>query len=125
MNLRIGGFATLLQVFDMPTSLAFYRDVLGLAVVRRDDGRSVWLDAGGTILMLETRGEHEPATNPASRELTCFAIEPDRLQALARRLEAAGLTIEGRTPFTVYFRDPDGRRVGLSSYPVPLPGVPE
>ena len=26
MTLRIGGFATLIQVFDMPTSLAFYRD---------------------------------------------------------------------------------------------------
>ena len=26
MSLRIGGFATLLQVFDMPTSSAFYRD---------------------------------------------------------------------------------------------------
>ena len=34
MSLRIGGFATLLQVFDMPTSLAFYRDVLGFDVVR-------------------------------------------------------------------------------------------
>src|SRR5215831_11850534 len=33
MGLRIGGFATLLQVFDLPTSLAVYRDVLGFDVV--------------------------------------------------------------------------------------------
>ena len=29
MNLRIGGFATLLQVFDMAASLALYGDLLG------------------------------------------------------------------------------------------------
>jgi hypothetical protein len=33
VTLRIGGFATLIQVFDMPTSLAFYRDVMGFEVV--------------------------------------------------------------------------------------------
>jgi glyoxylase I family protein len=33
VTLRIGGFATLIQVFDMPTSLAFYRDVMGFEVI--------------------------------------------------------------------------------------------
>ena len=33
MDLQIDGMAPLLQVFDMPTSLRFYRDVLGFEVI--------------------------------------------------------------------------------------------
>jgi len=33
MGIEIRGMAPLLQVFDMPTSIAFYRDVLGFEVV--------------------------------------------------------------------------------------------
>jgi hypothetical protein len=29
--------------------------------------------------------------------------------------------IEDRTAYTLYVRDPDGRRIGLSSYPDELP----
>jgi hypothetical protein len=41
VTLRIGGFATLIQVFDMPTSLAFYRDVMRFEVISDapEDGR--------------------------------------------------------------------------------------
>ena len=41
VTLSIGGFATLIQVFDMPTSLAFYRDVPGFEVISDapEDGR--------------------------------------------------------------------------------------
>ncbi|HYL91892.1 MAG TPA: VOC family protein, partial [Alphaproteobacteria bacterium] len=33
MAIDVRGLAPLLQVFDMPTSIAFYRDVLGFEVV--------------------------------------------------------------------------------------------
>jgi hypothetical protein len=32
-------------------------------------------------------------------------------------LSNAGIAIEAETPHTIYFRDPDGRRVALSDYP--------
>ena len=35
-------------------------------------------------------------------------------------LARAGVAVEAATEFTLYVRDPDGRRVGLSSYPLPL-----
>lgn len=98
---------------DLATVERFYVDVLGFAVTRRSE-RSVWLDAAGTILMLE-RAEPGEATAHAM-ELTCFAIAPDAYAALAPRLPP----LEGRTAATVYFRDPDGRRVGLSAYPATL-----
>ena len=46
----IHGVAPLLQVFDMPTSIRFYRDVLGLTVGFRPklDFPGYWLYSGGT-----------------------------------------------------------------------------
>ena len=66
------GFATLIQVFDMPTSLAFYRDVLGFDVISDApaDGQCdwAWLKRGESELMLNTAYEAEdrpPAPDPA------------------------------------------------------------
>ena len=98
----------------------FYVDVLGLAVVRRQEARSVWLDAGGSIVMLELRGPLEPAHPSTSSELVAFAIEPDARPLVAERLARAGVAVEAATEFTLYVRDPDGRRIGLSSYPAAL-----
>ena len=33
MSLEVEGFAPLIQVYDMPTSVRFYRDVLGFEVI--------------------------------------------------------------------------------------------
>jgi glyoxylase I family protein len=91
--------------------------VLGLIVTRRSDGRSLWLDAGGTILMLEARDEGEPDVPVGSKELVAFAVSPEVLA----RVKEAGIAIEARTAYTLYVRDPDGRRIGLSTYPDELP----
>lgn len=108
-----------LRTDDLDVLERFYRDILGLPVLRRDAGRSVWLDAGVAIVMLERRGEGEPAIDRRSMDLTCFAVEPDEHAAVLERLSAAQVRVEGRTAYSLYFRDPDGRRVGVSSYPHP------
>lgn len=66
MSLKVEGMAPLLQVFDMPTSLAFYCDILGFERVddsgRGDDSDWVWLRLDGVDLMLNTayEAEHRP-----------------------------------------------------------------
>ena len=95
----------------------FYVDVLGLSVLRRDADRSVWLDAAGTIVMLERRDAVEPAIDASTRELICFAIDAREHASFGERLTAGGVAVDDRTAYTLYFRDPDGRRIGLSSYP--------
>ncbi len=100
---------------------AFYVEVLRLPVLRRDQGRSVWLAAGETVLMLELAGEDEPAPPPGSLELAAFAMSQTEQGALERELGRRGIAIENRTRFTVYFRDPDGRRIGVSSSEFPEP----
>lgn len=91
----------------------FYRDVVGLRVVRATE-RSVWLDAGGTILMLERAERGEPAIPRRTMELVCFSAR-SKAELAARR---ARVRVEGETDYTFYFRDPDGRRVGFSRYRV-------
>lgn len=105
---------------DLARLERFYEEVIGLEVLRRDGERSAWLDAGGTILMLERSADGEPLVDPRSLELTCFGIEPSEHVAVVRRLEGAGVAVEGRTAYSIYFRDPDGRRIGVSSFPTEL-----
>ena len=105
---------------DLATLERFYVDALGLAVIRRDGERSVWLDAGGSLVMIERRQDGEPATPPGSMELVAFAVAPGSRALCLSRLERAGAAVEASTEFTLYVRDPDGRRIGLSSYPAAL-----
>lgn len=102
---------------DLDALEHFYARVLGLTVLRRVPGKSTWLDAGGAIVMLERCADGEPAVPDDTMELVAFAIAPRDRESVASRLSAAGVRIEARTAYTLYVRDPDGRRVGLSSYP--------
>jgi catechol 2,3-dioxygenase-like lactoylglutathione lyase family enzyme len=108
-------------VADPERSAAFYGGVLGLPVLRRNltaEGalRSVWLRAGQSILMLE-RTLAGAGPLEGSGHLVAFDVE--NLAAWERRLGDAGIALDGRTAFTLYFRDPDGHRVGLSTYREP------
>jgi catechol 2,3-dioxygenase-like lactoylglutathione lyase family enzyme len=99
-----------LRTRDVARLEAFYAGTLGLLVLKREG--NVWLGAGDAIVMLEARGPGEPDVPVGSFELVAFAISPGERAEFARRLP-----IEAETPFTLYVRDPDGRRVGLSHYP--------
>jgi catechol 2,3-dioxygenase-like lactoylglutathione lyase family enzyme len=105
-----------MRTSDLGRLEAFYVEVLGFAVVRRSE-RSVWLDAEGTLLMLERADDGEPGILPGTKELIAFGIPPEACEDRVRRLRAAGVTVQHETAYTAYFRDPDGRRVALSHYP--------
>ena len=121
-----------IQVRDLTTVEGFYRDVLGLAVMRRwpaTDGatpeRSVWLDTGdGGFLALERITVVVPpaAAAPARAaqpglHLVALRIERAARAAWEQRLADADVAVEARTAFTLYVRDPEGNRVGLSHWP--------
>ena len=67
MSIKIAGLTPLIQVFDIPRSLAFYRDLLGFEVVRDSGGGDlsswVWLRKDGFDLMLND--QYEPGNMPA------------------------------------------------------------
>jgi catechol 2,3-dioxygenase-like lactoylglutathione lyase family enzyme len=108
-----------LRVADVERSGAFYSDLLGLPVRRRLEDerglRALWLE-GPVVLMLERelRGGGGPE---GSGHLLALAV--DDLEAWSERLRAAGVEVVDRTEHTLYFRDPDGHRVGVSTFPSP------
>jgi catechol 2,3-dioxygenase-like lactoylglutathione lyase family enzyme len=108
-----------LRTHDVARLVAFYAETLGLPIMNRTGDTSAWLQAGEAIVMLERAEAGEPLIVPGTRELVAFAAEPGELPLFEQRLAAGGIPLEARTAFTLYFRDPDGRRIGVSQYPHP------
>lgn len=109
---------------DVELVAGFYRELLGLPERRRRvdaEGRlfSIWLDAGGTVLMIERTSEPIRRVEGvgAGPFLLAVTVAVEERAALERRLEAAGVPIESSTRFSSYFRDPEGNRVAVSHYP--------
>jgi glyoxylase I family protein len=114
---------------DVARLAEFYRDLFGLKELTRHlDAagalRSIWVDLGGTILMIEhTHESPRPVAGiGAGPFLLAFRVSPAERERLERELVSRGHTIDSRTAFTSYCRDIDGNRIGLSHYPDP--GVP-
>ena len=118
-----------IQVKDLAIAERFYADVLGLKVVKRwprEDGqgeRSIWLSvgAGEEFLALEACDAERPPVpfrDPhGGLHLLALRIRAADRQAWEEKLGALGIEIVHRTRWTLYVRDPEGNRLGLSHYP--------
>ncbi len=105
-----------LRTNDVESLSAFYQRVLELPLVR-EGTRSHWLAMGqGAVLMIEARVDGEPSSDTRDQQLLCWMASD--LSEVEQRLDAQGVAIEGRTAHTLYFRDPEGRRLGLSTHPL-------
>ena len=116
-----------IQVHDLERVSAFYRDVLGLteqARHRAEDGtvRSVWLQLeDGGFLALE-RVEGNPMGDDFKSphlglHLLALRIPRDERAAVLSRLKRLGVAVDHQSRWTVYVRDPEGNRIGLSHHP--------
>jgi uncharacterized glyoxalase superfamily protein PhnB len=128
MALRPTGLVPLLQVFDMPAALRFYRDVLGFSVASSSpeidaaEGRYFhWalLRLGGAELMLNTAydaNERPPAREPErwrGHADTGLFIACDDLDSVHTQLAAHGVVVAPPrlAPYgmwQLYVTDPDG-----------------
>jgi catechol 2,3-dioxygenase len=109
-----------LTVTSLDRSLPLYRDVLGLALHRRDDGEAVLGDGATDVLVLR----EEPLARPAGRHAGLYHVAllyPTRaeLARAAVRLAATRTRISGAsdhgTHEAIYLDDPDGNGVELAA----------
>ena len=125
MSIEVRGVCALLQVFDMPTSVRFYRDILGFEIVQtttpRDGDQFDWglLRLNETEVMLNTAHEQDdrpaapdPARISAHRD-TCLYFGCPDVDGAYRHLLAHGIEVEPPeiAPWgakQLYVRDPDG-----------------
>lgn len=110
---------------DVGRLAAFYRDLFGLPERQRHHDqaglRSVWLDLGGAILMVERAPADAEARAPRlGLDGLYLAVDAGGGPEWEARLAAAGAPVESRTASTLYARDPEGNRFGVSCWPHPL-----
>lgn len=107
----------LIRPADPDRSVAFYRDVLGLAVYREFPGGTVFFLGGG---YLELSGRGEPGEDDGRVRLW---LQVRDLAAARRDLRARGATIvrePRREPWgldEMWLADPDGLRIGVVEVP--------
>jgi glyoxylase I family protein len=126
--IEVRGVCALIQVFDMPASLRFYRDVLGFEVQQTshpgagDHVDWCYLKLGGADLMLNTAYEapKRPAVpdrkRVAAHSDTCLYFGCPDVDAAYGFLRARGLDVEAPkiAPYgmkQLYVRDPDGYKL--------------
>jgi glyoxylase I family protein len=119
MAITISGLTPLLEVFDLPTSIAFYRDVLGFELVSGDASWWCMLKMGEASLMLNTAYEdHErPALPEKARVLghadtSLYFSSPDPDEVYARLCKKGWTATEPMVTSygmrQVSTKDPDG-----------------
>jgi len=120
-----------IQCADLAACERFYVEVLGLPVARRwpaegGGDRSVWLGLGGEAFLALERAGQAPRPSPwrageAGYHLVALRIAPAERAGWEARLAAAGVPLAHQTRWTLYVRDPEGNRVGLSHHPDDAP----
>jgi catechol 2,3-dioxygenase-like lactoylglutathione lyase family enzyme len=124
MTIKVRGVCVLLQVFDMATSVRFYRDVLGFEVVQTsprngDQFDWGWLRLNDADIMLNTAYEQEyrpaqpDATRVAAHSDTCLYFSCPDVDTAYQHLRAHGINVEEPkvAPYgmkQLYVKDPDG-----------------
>ena len=132
MPLRMEGLAPLLQVYDMPTSVRFYRDVLGFLLTQHSEPLDAdplnfyWcmLERDGATLMLNTAYEQpdrppqpDPKRIAAHEDTSLFFGCPDPEEAY-QHVQAHGYPADKPkvAPYgmkQLNLKDPDGYGICL------------
>lgn len=120
---------TMVRVTDLEASLHFYRDALGLEVVRRKDypqGRFtlVYLAAPGDAgAEVELTWNWDPEIYTGGRNFGHLAYQVEDIYAMCRRLQAHGVTVlrPPRDGHMAFVRSPDNISIELLQAGDPLP----
>jgi catechol 2,3-dioxygenase-like lactoylglutathione lyase family enzyme len=108
-----------IKVADLRACERFYTDELGLRKQSEQPGRSVWLELGEGVLLMLEQGEGTADAGPLEDRACGLHLVALRIARADRVAWAARLQVAGATAYTLYVRDPEGNRIGLSHWPEP------
>ena len=116
-----------LYVTDLTAAETFYRDVIGLELLAKVEGRHVFFRCGDGVLLLfnaeATKNQPPPDARlpvpphgAVGEGHLCFSASSDEIAAWKKRLEMHGLAIEADFEWpkggrSIYFRDPSGNSI--------------
>jgi catechol 2,3-dioxygenase-like lactoylglutathione lyase family enzyme len=133
-NDRHGLSELILRVRDVARAVAFYRDVVGLAVEREPSATWAWLWTGAPgrrpRLGLTSQPLSYGAAHCGGPAHFAIAVARAAIPIEKARLEALGVAVEGPVTFenwradSIYFSDPDDHRVELCGFEDLDAGVP-
>ncbi len=124
--IEINALTPLIQVFNMPRALEFYRGILGFEVISDsgdgDDSSWVWLRINGCDLMLNDQYEpgRLPDAPPAERVIwhgdTCLYFGCEDVDGTFEFLRSRGIELDPpkTAPYgmkQLYLSDPDGYKI--------------
>lgn len=116
-----------LYVTDLDTAEAFYRDVIGLELLGRVEGRHAFFRCGGGVLLLfnaeatrippapDARLKVPPHGTVGEGHL-CFSASAEEMAGWRTHLAASGIAIESEFEWpqggrSIYIRDPSGNSI--------------
>lgn len=121
--MRVQGFIWAgLLVSDLEKAIAFYRDVLGLPLIEREE-RGALLDAGnGALLELWPTGIASSSPKSPERQSLRVAFKVDDLNVAVSELQGRGIRFIGEIgeyegTRWISFIDPEGNRLSLKEIP--------
>ena len=117
---------TALYVDDLPAAERFYREVLGLELYSREDGRHVFFRLGNAMLLLFNPSKTRQATGLVPTHgadgpgHVAFTLNPSDVEAWRGHLEKHNVPVETEVQWphgglSIYFRDPAGNSVELAT----------
>lgn len=119
-----GVLETVLYFHDQDRAELFYGDVLGMRLLDREPGRSLFFRAGASVFLLfraeeSLRGGSLPPHGATGAVHTCFLARPEDYGRWKEYLPSRGVPILQEVCWgrgsTFYFHDPEGNLLEIAS----------